>query len=75
MLEPALRLAHESGADGADATSEYLLAPAVREAISERDFSGRGLELYAALKAAGARWAASPAEVVEGLGFTLAKKA
>ncbi len=71
-----MRLARNQGADGADTTtSARPLAPSVREAISERDFSGRGLELYATLQVAGARWAASPAEVVEGLGFTLAKKA
>ena len=75
LLEPALRLAQEPGADGADAaTCEIALAPSVREAIGARDFSGRGQELYAALQASGARWAASPAEVVEGVGLTLAKK-
>jgi len=75
LLEPALRLAQEPGADGADAaTSESALAPSVREAIGARDFSGRGQELYAALQASGARWAASPAEVVEGVGLTPAKK-
>ncbi len=75
LLEPALRLAQEPGADGADAaTSESALAPLVREAIGARDFSGRGQELYTALQASGARWAASPAEVVEGVGLTPAKK-
>jgi cobalamin transport system ATP-binding protein len=75
VLEPALRLAHESGADGADAMSDFLLTPPVREAIGGRDFSGRGLELYAALAAAGARWAASPVEAVEVLGLAPAPKA
>jgi len=39
-----------------------------KASVAARDFTGRGPELYAALEAAGARWANSPREVLALLG-------
>jgi iron complex transport system ATP-binding protein len=54
LLEPALALTPDPAA-----REEAALA-----AVTARDFSGRGADLYRLLLTAGARWAASPAEAL-----------
>ncbi len=60
VLEPALGLERHDAGDWQSTTQ----ATAILNAIRARDYSGRGEEVYAALSAAGARWASAPAEVL-----------
>lgn len=68
LLEPARALAGDERRDPAahgngesEQTDEH---DAILASVTQRDFTGRGVELYRALAEAGARWATSPAEVV-----------
>lgn len=68
LLEPSRALTINDKVDmaaGAPGESDNDEAPcaAALAAVAQRDFTGRGIELYGALADAGARWAASPAEV------------
>jgi iron complex transport system ATP-binding protein len=65
LLEPSIAAATATNS----ASASHLPDPAdlessVEAAVAARDFSGRGVEFYRALLAAGAGWASSPGEVV-----------
>ncbi len=62
LLEPEASARAEAIADTASHQSERAL-----DAVAARDFSGRGVEFYRALEAAGAEWVGSNAEAVAGL--------
>ncbi|MGZ3665957.1 MAG: ABC transporter ATP-binding protein [Ktedonobacterales bacterium] len=68
LLEPAHAVLHyekqdrsADSAEGGDLVEER--AAAALAAITQRDFTGRGVELYEALATAGGHWADSPSEV------------
>ncbi len=61
-LDPTGRRNPTGGAVGASEHVEERDAAALA-AVAQRDFTGRGVDLYSALAEAGGHWAASPAEV------------